>query len=110
MHSIRFHRPSRRRALRSVPALLAIVATALGMAAAARADEAGWPRQFDTSGGAFTMYQPQPEQLNGDVLTGRAAFSVQKAGDPNPLFGVLWFKERIEIDRDSSTVHARNLD
>src|SRR5437867_2488634 len=76
----------------------------------ARAGDSGWPRQFDSSSGSFVIYQPQPEDLKGDVLTGRAAFSLKKSGDEYPTFGVLWYTEQVLIDRDSSTVAARSLD
>ncbi len=91
--------------------LAVLVATAaLAVAIAARAGDPEWPRQFDSSSGSFVIYQPQPEDLNGDVLTGRAAFSIKKSGDTYPTFGVLWFTERIVVDRDSLTVIARNFD
>ena len=86
------------------------VAACLAAAMTARADDAGWPRQFDSPSGSFVIYQPQPEHLDGDVLTGRAAFSLQKSEDQNPVYGVLWYTEHIEVDRDSSVVTARNLD
>jgi hypothetical protein len=90
---------------------LALVAIAtLGLASTARADDADWPREFDSPSGPFVIYQPQPEDLNGDMLTGRAAFSLKRSGDASPTFGVLWFTEQIEIDRDSLTVTARNFD
>lgn len=100
------------------PSMYPLGRTALSLAAAvlllgaasARADDPGWPREFETSSGTFMVYQPQPERLDGDVLEGRAAFSVQKDPDANPVFGVLWFTEQIQIDRDSSTVDARSLD
>src|SRR5438093_1501435 len=79
----------------------------VGLAAAAHADPADWPRAFDTASGAFIIYEPQPEALDGDVLSGRAAFSLQRSGSAEPSFGVLWFTEHIQIDRDSSTVAAR---
>src|SRR5713101_1614882 len=88
--------------------LLTVVAT-LAPATPARCDDSSWPRQFDSSSGSFVIYQPQPEDLNGDLLSARAAFSLQ-SGDSNPTYGVLWFTEQIAIDRDSSTVEARNLD
>src|SRR5882672_7485315 len=95
-----------------IAGLLGALAVALSLAFAmfARAADLGWPREFDSSSGPFVIYQPQPEELNGDVLTGRAAFSLQRSGDASPAFGVLWFTEQIEIDRDSSTVTARNSD
>ena len=98
----------RSRAASSLAALAAVAA--LAAAVPARGDDASWPRQFDSSSGTFVMYQPQPEDLRGDELTGRAAFSLQKGGDAYPTFGVLWFTEHIAVDRDSSVVTARNFD
>jgi hypothetical protein len=86
------------------------VAASLAVAVPALADDPGWPRQFDSPSGSFVIYQPQPEDLKGDVLTGRTAFSLKKSGDAYPTFGVLWYTEQIQIDRDSSTVAARSLD
>ena len=100
-----FIRPSVARLL----AVLAVVAS-LPIAAPARADDRDWPRQFDSSSGFFVIYEPQPEDLSGDVLTGRAAFSLRKSTDAHPIFGVLWYTEQISIDRDSSTVTARSLE
>lgn len=78
--------------------------------AAARAQDPEWPRQFDSPSGSFVIYQPQPEGLTGDRLTGRAAFSLQRDAGGNPVFGVLWFNARVMIDRDSSTVTLRAFD
>src|SRR5215471_13284501 len=69
-----------------------------------------WPRQFDSPSGTFIIYEPQPETLSGDVLGGRLAFSLQRPGSAEPAFGVMWFTERVAIDRDSSTVTAHDLD
>ncbi|MGH7681260.1 MAG: carbohydrate-binding family V/XII [Candidatus Eiseniibacteriota bacterium] len=89
--------------------LLSIAAATLA-ATPASAQDSGWPRQFDTPSGSFVIYQPQPDDLRGDLLTGRAAFSLQGGSDSYPVFGVLWFSERIQVDRDSSTVTARDFD
>ena len=91
----------------SLAAILAAVVWLLP--ARVRADSV-WPRQFDSTSGSFIIYQPQPETLNGDVLTGRLAFSLQRPGSSEPAFGVMWFTERVAIDRDSSTVTPSNLD
>jgi hypothetical protein len=90
--------------------LLAAVLAVLALAHPVRAEDAGWPRAFDSASGAFVIYQPQPETLDGDLLSCRAAFSLQKSGERYPVFGVLWFTERILVDRDSSMVDARDLD
>src|SRR5512143_2343689 len=100
------HRFTRLRAGHGAGRWLTLLAVATGMAMAvpARSEDASWPRQFDSSSGSFVIYQPQPEDLNGDQLSCRAAFSLQRTTDAQPTFGVLWFTEHIEIDRDSSTV------
>src|SRR5262249_39809689 len=89
--------------------LLAVVAM-VGSAASARCDDAGWPRQFDSSSGSFVIYQPQPEDLGGDLLSCRAAVSLQRSSDAQPTLGGVWFTEHTEIDRDNSTVTGRDLD
>jgi hypothetical protein len=94
-----------------VVALAALAALSMLAPGAGHADgAAAWPRQFDSPSGSIVIYQPQPEDLNGDLLTSRAAFSLQKTADGEPIFGVLWFDEHIQIDRDSSTVTGRDLD
>jgi len=41
------------------------------------------------------------------VISCRAAFSLQKKSEKYPTFGVLWFTEQIQIDRDNGTVDGR---
>jgi len=91
---------------------VAAVVALLGMAGAvsARANESSWPRQFESASDTFVIYQPQPEDLSGDLLMGRAAFSLQRSGRESPAFGVLWFNARLLTDRDSSTVTMRDFD
>jgi hypothetical protein len=71
---------------------------------------AEWPREITTKNGAIiTVYQPQPEKLNGAMLDGRCAFSaVEKKGD-EPIFGVFWFAATIATDRDARTLTLETL-
>jgi hypothetical protein len=106
-------RPFAARAARSCVALLAVVLLALlapPVPAGDSADATAWPRQFDSDSGSFVLYEPQPEELDGDLLTARAAFSLQKSEKDNPQYGVLWFSAHVLIDRDSSTVAMRDFD
>jgi hypothetical protein len=105
-------RLTRLRAVHGAGRWLTLLALATGMALAmpARGEDGSWPRQFDSSSGSFVIYQPQPEDMNGDLLSCRAAFSLQRSTDAQPTFGMLWFTEHIVIDRDSSTVTGRDLD
>jgi hypothetical protein len=109
MFQLRFESSRLRPGAAAVVTFLALAA-ALVSASVARAQDSAWPRQFGSSSGTFVIYQPQPEDLTGDVLSARAAFSLQKNGSDTPTFGVLWFTEQIQIDRDSSTVSARQFD
>ena len=58
-----------------VSLLVAVVlTTGLAVAPAAAQDEVeGWPREMDVEGGTLVIYQPQPEALDGNSLSGRAA-------------------------------------
>ena len=48
----------------------------MGLAAMAQSD---WPKEIPYgSGGKITIYQPQPEKLDGVKLSGRAAVSIRK--------------------------------
>lgn len=88
---------------RSVVSLLLVILTL----SAARAE---WPRDITTKSGAvITVYQPQPESLNGDKMEGRCAFSaVEKTGD-EPVFGVFWYVATIATDRDARTLALETL-
>lgn len=109
MPSQRWVQPFARPGAASRAALL-VASVLMTLPSSSRADDLDWPRQFDSPSGAFVIYQPQPEDLQGDLLTGRAAFSLKKSEGKNPTYGVLWYTEQIAIDRDSSTVTARTLD
>ncbi len=78
----------------------ALVALA-AVAAVAQDTDPGWPRDIVVPQGTITIYQPQAEDLKGNVFTGRAATSYVKNGETNPVFGVLWFQARLNVDRDS---------
>ena len=59
--------------------------------------QGSWPRTVPTSGGGkLTMYEPQPESLAGNQLTGRAAVSVRKSASDEPVFGVVFFTATLQ--------------
>jgi len=60
---------------------------------------AGWPQEIETQNGLVIVYQPQPEELNGDQLKARAAVSVELKDSKEPIFGAVWFNARLETDR-----------
>jgi hypothetical protein len=68
-----------------------------------------WPREIETAGGKVLIYQPQPQELDGDRLQARAAISVTLTGSEEPVFGAVWFDARISTDRDERTVEVEEL-
>jgi hypothetical protein len=83
----------------------------LGPAAAQTAPDTNsdWPRQIDSVAGTIVIYQPQPESLQGAVLTGRTAFSLTPKGKTDPVFGALWFTASVNIDRDQRLVQVLGI-
>ena len=39
-----------------------------------------WPQEIKAEEGTIVVYQPQPEELTGNTLTGRAAMSIELDG------------------------------
>jgi hypothetical protein len=68
-----------------------------------------WPQELTGERGTIVVYQPQPEKLQGNILTGRAAMSLELKGNPTPIFGVFWFSAKIATDRSENTVTISQL-
>ena len=49
-----------------------------------------WPLRIDSPYGTINIYEPQPEKLEADHLTARAALSVVPPGETEPQFGTMW--------------------
>jgi hypothetical protein len=73
---------------------------ACGPAVTAIAADTDWPRQIDTQNATVLVYQPQLDKLTDNVLEGRAAVSVTLTGATEPVFGAVFFKARLETDRE----------
>lgn len=97
------------------PALAALfrplrLAMLLLLAATASAAHAvSWPQEIDAAEGTIVVYQPQPETLKGNVLTGRAAMALQVKNRKDPIFGAFWFTARVDTDRAAGTARVRDL-
>ena len=91
-----------KRKSRNTEALGLVVALLLvaGLAGASRAADSEWPKKFVHPEASVVLYQPQLETFKEDKLTARSAVSVQKKGEKQPVFGVVWFSARVATDRD----------
>jgi hypothetical protein len=85
-------------------------ATVLFIATQAGAAEVDWPRDIEVPEATITIYQPQLESFKADKLTARAAISVTKKGETEPIFGAVWFAARVSTDHDTRTVTLLELD
>jgi hypothetical protein len=65
----------------------------------------GWPREVSTEIGPIVIYQPQLDNLEGPVLTGRAAYSWRRSEGDEPQFGAAWFTSKAEVDNEERLVY-----
>jgi hypothetical protein len=74
-----------------------------------------WPIEIKTkTGGMISVYQPQPESMNGNKLDGRSAFSARAMAGDELIFGVFWFTATLATDRDTriatlESIHVREI-
>src|SRR5262245_2545046 len=78
-------------------------------AASAFAADPTWPREIKTEKGVLTIYQPQPEKFENNVLEARAALSMIPTGKTTPVFGVMWFQGKVDTDRDNGKATIRDI-
>jgi hypothetical protein len=74
-----------------------------------RATEVVWPKIIKNTKGELTVYQPQPESLDGTFLSGRAAISIKLADAKRPVFGAIWITSSLVIDRDTRIATLTNI-
>jgi len=75
----------------------------------ASASASDWPQELTADKGTIVIYQPQPEKLQGNILTGRAAMQLELKNIEQPIFGVFWFSATIETDRSTNSVIIKNI-
>ena len=61
--------------------------------------ELTWPREFDVENTTITIYQPQIESFNNNILEGRMAISI-KPDDKDMIFCAAWFKATMSTDTE----------
>jgi len=75
----------------------------------AQEEEFSWPREIQRDDAVTTIYQPQLESFEGDILTGRMALSYKK-GDAEIQFGALWFSAKMKTDLEYRTVALTSME
>src|SRR6185369_8528709 len=80
-------------------ALLIVLFTAVLAVSQTKSSDSGWPRKFAVGTNSVAVYQPQIEEWFGNNLSARAAIAITETQSKQPLYGVLWFRARAEIDK-----------
>ncbi|MBV7530318.1 hypothetical protein [Chitinophaga sp. sic0106] len=76
----------------------------------AAAQDISWPKEIPVSGGGkITIYQPQPENLEGNNLFLRAAVSIRETATSEPIFGVVWADCLLNTDKINRTATLETL-
>ena len=69
-----------------------------------------WPKEIGlSSGGKVVIYQPQPEKLTGNQITGRTAVSVKRNKNDEPLFGAIFFESTIHTNKETRMASLASL-
>jgi hypothetical protein len=68
-----------------------------------------WPQEITTEEATIIVYQPQPDRLEGNVLSGRAAMSIEPTAGGEPIFGAFWFDAKIDTNRDTGVALIRDI-
>ena len=85
-------------------ALLIILFTTTAAFAQTKANDHGWPRKFAIGNNNVAVYQPQIEEWTGNSFAARAAMAITQSSSKQPLYGVLWFTARAEVDKPNRLV------
>lgn len=84
-------------------------AAAAAMPAPAASDQA-WPRVIADAAQDITIYQPQIESWRDGILEARAAVALKRPASEAPTLGVVWFKARTSVDKQSDLVALDNIE
>jgi hypothetical protein len=68
-----------------------------------------WPKEIEKKNTTVTLYQPQYDAFNNNILEGRMAVSV-KEKDKDLVFGALFFKARLATDFEDRTAALEKIE
>jgi hypothetical protein len=68
-----------------------------------------WPKVSQVEGVKYVIYQPQLDSWDGYLFKAQSAVSVQPAGTKEPVFGVLHFSAKTQVDRVARTVFLNDF-
>src|ERR1051325_9749941 len=85
--------------MKTIRTLLIILFTTTTAFAQTKTNDSGWPRRSTLGSNSIAVYQPQIEDWTGNSFAARAAVAITQGSSKQPLYGVLWFSARADIDK-----------
>lgn len=98
------HRPQYRLSL-----LATCIATFTLVVTSLQAFAVDWPQEIEAEEGTIIIYQPQPDELEGNLLTARAAMSIELKDRDEPIFGAMWLTAKLDTDRATDTATVTDI-
>lgn len=77
--------------------------------AIAQPKESYWPKQIEADGIVITIYSPEPEGYENNILNARAAFSIFDKAHL-PVFGAMWFRCLVQTNVKDNEVYYTNIE
>jgi len=69
----------------------------------------GWPRTIASGATKILLYQPQVDKWEGNQIQGYAAVAVENSASGLPIYGVVYFTARTEVDKVNRLVTLDNF-
>ena len=88
--------------------LISLAATLVLLCHLANAQQNYWPKQIEVDDVIITIYSPEPEGFEDNILDARAAFSIFDK-QHLPVFGAMWFQCRVLTDVGSNHVYFTDI-
>jgi hypothetical protein len=83
----------------SLPDAPSATKTKMSTVSGAGASEHEWPRTFTSGTDHFTLYQPQVESWQENIVSLYCAVEAKREKDKSPKYGVVWLHARTEVDK-----------
>lgn len=99
----------RHRPVASLLLLVCLGASTLAAQTAAPPAETGWPRQFFYSGDSITIYQPQVDAWQDNLIRAHAAVAIKAPGMSEPTFGVMHMQGVTAVNKDTRLVDVTDV-
>ena len=64
-----------------------------------RPSESSWPRTFTSGTNTFTIYQPQVDKWDENLISLYCAVELKAGKETAAKYGVVWFQARSEVDK-----------